>query len=388
MQELYDRYSKGLRRCVDRVYADGSDADLADRFRANVSRFAAYKADYVKTTVSNILNDASIPLKQRQEMADAAVAGFERYSEAECNTATSRCRTAKQWKEFNDPQRLRLFPNLRWIGTRSANPRQTHKLFEDKVWAKDDDFWKKNMPGQEWNCKCDLEETDDPVTDNSNVKTVPVPKGLEGNPAVTREIFTDMASYISKARKGAIKEAVSKCYYKDSGSDMQISVMADRSELADNIHTGRILAKTESVTIRPHFEQEPGHPIKNPEYVIDGEIADAKRILSPTGITAGFQSAKEQGASVVVIDYGNGEWRVKENGTKEPIHYNITKTARAIDNRYLDFKNGLINKCYVIYKGKYIEVGKVLFETFPHNNKTDRFKRIDWLINNLKLLKT
>lgn len=196
---MYDRYSKGLRRCVDRVYADGGDADLADRFRANVSRFAAYKADYVKTTVNNILNDASIPLKQRQEMADAAVAGFDRYSEAECNTATSRCRTAKQWKEFNDPQRLRLFPNLRWLPSRSAVIRATHEKFYDKVWPKGDDFWNTNMPGQEWNCKCDLEETDDPVTDNSDVKTVPVPKGLEGNPSVTGEIFTDKASYISKA---------------------------------------------------------------------------------------------------------------------------------------------------------------------------------------------
>lgn len=206
MQELYDRYSKGLRRCVDRVYADGSDADLADRFRANVSRFAAYKADYVKTTVSNILNDASIPLKQRQEMADAAVAGFDRYSEAECNTATSRCRTAKQWKEFNDPQRLRLFPNLRWLPSRSAVIRATHEKFYDKVWPKGDDFWNTNLPGQEWNCKCDLEETDDPVTDNSDVKTVPVPKGLEGNPSVTGEIFTDKAGYISKGNKQRVEK--------------------------------------------------------------------------------------------------------------------------------------------------------------------------------------
>ncbi len=45
--------------------------------------------------------------------------------------------------------------------------------------------------------------TADPVTDNSNVKTVPVPKGLEGNPSVTGEIFTDKASYISKARDDA-----------------------------------------------------------------------------------------------------------------------------------------------------------------------------------------
>lgn len=209
-QELYEHYSKELRRCVDRIYADGSDADLADRFRANVSRFAAYKADYVQTTVQNILNDTSIPLKQREEMAEAAVAGFNRYSQAERNTALARCRTAKQWKEFNDPQRLRLFPNLRWIGTRSANPRQTHKLFEDKVWAKDDDFWNKNMPGQEWNCKCDLEETDDPVTDNREVeaktKDAKVPLGLEGNPARTGEIFTDRAGYVSKGDKQKVEQ--------------------------------------------------------------------------------------------------------------------------------------------------------------------------------------
>lgn len=134
------------------------------------------------------------------------MAGFNRYSEAECNTALARCRTAKQWKEFNDPQRLRLFPNLRWIGTRSANPRPLHLQFADKVWAKGDDFWNKNMPGQEWNCKCDLEETDDPVTDNSEVKTVPVPKGLEGNPSVTGEIFTDKAGYISKGNKQRVEK--------------------------------------------------------------------------------------------------------------------------------------------------------------------------------------
>lgn len=200
-----------MRRSVDRVFADSRDSDLADSLRANVSRFAAYKADYVKTTIENILNDASIPAKDKQAYIDANMNAFSAYQATEETTATSRSRTAKQWKEFNDPQRLRLFPNLRWIGTRSANPRQTHKLFEDKVWAKDDDFWKKNMPGQEWNCKCDLEETDDPVTDNSNVKTVPVPKGLEGNPSVTGEIFTDKASYISSCSNRK-KEKIEKWY--------------------------------------------------------------------------------------------------------------------------------------------------------------------------------
>jgi len=374
------------------VFADSRDSDLADSLRANVSRFAAYKADYVKTTIENILNDASIPTKDKQAYIDANMNAFSQYQATEETTATSRSRTAKQWKEFNDPQRLRLFPNLRWLRTRSVIPREVHLKFHDHVWSKDDDFWKTNTPGTEWNCKCDVEETDDPVTDKSEIeeyiKKIKVPPALEGNPAETGKVFTDDASYIKKARKDAVKETVSKCYYKDISSDMQISVMADRSELADNIHTGRILAKTESVTIRPHFEQEPGHPIKNPEYVIDGEIADAKRVLSAEGVHAGFRTAIKQGAKVVIIDFGNGEYKKQQNGKEDKIHYNIKETAKAISNRLSDFKNGIITKCYVVYKGKYIKIEKDLFDTYPNNNKTDRIKRIDWLVDNLKLLKT
>ncbi len=331
-----------------------------------MSRFAAYKADYVKVTVNNILNDSSIPLKQRQEMADAAVAGFDRYSEAECNTATSRCRTAKQWKEFNDPQRLRLFPNLRWLPSRSIVIRATHEKFYDKVWPKGDDFWNTNMPGQEWNCKCDLEETDDPVTDNSDVKTVPVPKGLEGNPSVTGEIFTDKASYISKARKDAVKETVSKCYYKDISSDMQISVMADRMELTDNIHTGRILAKTESVTIRPHFEQEPGHPIKNPEYVINGEIADAKRVEQYTGINYGFTSAIKQGAQSVVIDFD------KHFTNGKPL--NVEKIVGRILWRKKDFESKKIKECFLVYQGQSV---KITLKQMNKDTLKDIIKRLN-----------
>lgn len=195
-----------MRRSVDRVFADSRDSDLADSLRANVSRFAAYKADYVKTTIENILNDASIPAKDKQAYIDANMNAFSQYQATEETTATSRSRTAKQWKEFNDPQRLRLFPNLRWLPSRSIEKRQSHIQFYDHVWSKGDDFWNHNTPGTEWNCKCDVEETDDPVTNNSNMDPVQVPAGLEGNPAITREIFTDRASYIKKGNKQRVEK--------------------------------------------------------------------------------------------------------------------------------------------------------------------------------------
>jgi len=42
-----------------------------------------------------------------------------------------------------------------------------------------------------------MNETDDPVTDNRNIKTVTPPPGLDGNPALTKQIFTDKASYFN-----------------------------------------------------------------------------------------------------------------------------------------------------------------------------------------------
>ena len=120
---------------------------------------------------------------------------FTNISEAFSGITVSRCRTAKQLEEFSAPDNMRLFPNLRWLPSRSATPREQHMLFYNRVWAKDDPFWAQNTPGNLWNCKCDWEETADPTTDGN--PTAPVRHdGLEGNPAQTGEVFTDNCAYV------------------------------------------------------------------------------------------------------------------------------------------------------------------------------------------------
>jgi hypothetical protein len=129
----------------------------------------------------------------------AALRTFDIYQDAEYNTATARARTAKQFEQFMQKDNLELFPCLRWIPSRSANPRAEHTAFYNRIWRKDDPFWNNNQPGTEWNCKCDIEETDEQPTDNKDIPTPDVPRGLEGNPAQTGEIFTDNANYIRKS---------------------------------------------------------------------------------------------------------------------------------------------------------------------------------------------
>ena len=114
-----------------------------------------------------------------------------------------------------------MFPNLRWIASRSATPREAHRVFWGCVWPKNDKFWDKNQPGTLWNCKCDWEETDEEPDHARNAraakeaaemlrearkanKSNPLrAPGLEGNPAITGQLFTDTVPYIKKAPAGA-----------------------------------------------------------------------------------------------------------------------------------------------------------------------------------------
>ena len=163
--------------------------DLAARFNANLSRFAAYKA-----------HEATSRIRQADDpgAARATLRRYNSYQAAEYNTAVARTRTAKQWEKFSSDNNVRLFPNIRWIPSRSANPREAHKAFWNRIWPKDDTFWNENAPGSLWNCKCDWEQTSKPATDGNPSSRI-AHKGLTGNPAKTGQIFTDSHPYIAKA---------------------------------------------------------------------------------------------------------------------------------------------------------------------------------------------
>lgn len=183
--------------------------DLQAQLQSNVSRFAAYKA-YHLTRQLQRQRDKWPDDEDFKKAAKAVLNTFNRYQAAEYNTATARARTAKQWTDFNaDPVANELYPNLRWIRTRSANPRELHLRFAGLVLPKNDPFWLQNQPGNLWNCKCDWEETDDPT--NTNDLTPDEldeyrsdgggihASGLDGNPAETGEVFTDECTYFKQA---------------------------------------------------------------------------------------------------------------------------------------------------------------------------------------------
>lgn len=201
--DLYEAYGNGLRKAVDTVLGEieyGDEYfDMQMQMCANVSRFAAYKAYHATQELKDV-DPADIDKKGKLILNK-----YNRWQAAEYNTAVARTRTAKQYHDFtSDPISNELYPNIKWLPSRSASPREAHRVFWNRVWAKNDPFWNSNTPGSLWNCKCDWEETDEPVTDKNPNGTMSA-KGLEGNPALTGEIFTKDCPYVKKGGK-AVKD--------------------------------------------------------------------------------------------------------------------------------------------------------------------------------------
>ena len=217
--DVYKAYSDNLRKAVGGVFRsdDYGDRyfDLQAQLQSNVTRFAAYKAWHLTEQLKK-QREKWTDDDEYKKVAKAVLNTFNRYQAAEYNTATARARTAKQWTDFtSDPIANELYPNLKWLPSRSANPREEHIVFYGLVLPKTDPFWQENQPGNLWNCKCDWEETDDPI-DTKELTAEDLAKareedggihanGLEGNPAETGEIFTKECTYIRNSPRDTEK---------------------------------------------------------------------------------------------------------------------------------------------------------------------------------------
>lgn len=127
---------------------------------------------------------------------------------------------------------------------------------------------------------------------------------------------------------------------------LRVSLDADITELKDNLRCAFVMLDTfeqMSMEIRPH-QLLPN--VKNPEYLINGQLADRKGIHSEKGITDAFKKCREQGCSVVVLDFD-------KNLAGLCIHAN--QIAKYLSWRP-DFTLNLLHTCYVIHNSKVVEL--------------------------------
>lgn len=266
---LLQSYSGNLLKGVRGVFGDikygDRHYDILNRLERNVARFAAYKAYHATVQVKRALT-AKGTAEEGQKRASAVLTAFNRYQSAEYNTAISRSRTAKQWIDFNDESTKDMFPNLRWLPSRSASPREQHVPYYNHVWAKTDPFWSSNQPGNLWNCKCDWEETSD-APDADKVKALSPPASLAGNPGETGEAFTDRSVYFTannhEKAGAAILEAGEQGFYdKTSIKDVKVKahILHEAGEIVGNMEVASVFCSknpgVKSITLLPNVTKE------------------------------------------------------------------------------------------------------------------------------------
>ncbi len=345
--ELFNLYYKNYHKAISGVLGNPQVSskyfEIAQKFNLNMAEFAAYKSHYATSLLQRLFKD---DVKKFKKYSGTILKTFNRWQATEYNTTVARTRSAKQFIEFEAEKEL--YPNIEWLATRSSTPRELHASFVGLVLPIEHEFWNKNQPGNLYNCKCDWQTTDKKINDISTVTNKVKPaKGLEGNPARTGVLFSNKHSYYDKANRKKIKPAIENLFYNDEVANFSISVIADETEIASNIETARILKNNfpeMDIIIRPHISGK-----KNPEYLIDNQIADAKRIVKYSGIKNGFQKAiNKQYCKVVIIDFN------KHFDTTKIIDIDIV--VGLIMRRKQDFINGV--KCYIVYGDKALEINK------------------------------
>lgn len=252
--ELYEAARDTFERALEEGYPieDVDDADTLFRqaLKDAADVFAAFRTHRMQNDIASQLLDENGKLKEFrrfQEDAESVIGTYNNHwLRTEYDTAVLRARYAADWKRFS--RNADILPNLKWMPTTSADP----DVFHMEYWRigltlpKTHPFWKNHHPHDRWGCKCDLEETDDPVTGIiPEVDYKPSP-GLENNPGLEPELFSHTHPYYEKAYPGAEKAVEKMIHYTvipTRSGKLRIHDGHGKHERDENIRIGTYLAE-------------------------------------------------------------------------------------------------------------------------------------------------
>lgn len=188
--------------------------EFRQRVDYNTAAFSAFKVHRLQGDMARQLTDENGVLKPFEQWLNDVQPIASHHCGAwlrtEYDTAVLRMQQAADWQRFERDSDI--MPCLEWMPSTSLHPGADHKIYWHTVLPVDDPFWSRHRPGDRWNCKCWLQNTDKQPTavpgDDDSPANRPAP-GLDNNPGRDGKLFADSHPYIAEAYPGA-KEAVEK----------------------------------------------------------------------------------------------------------------------------------------------------------------------------------
>lgn len=244
--------------------------EFVNQLRTSNAVFSAFRTHRMQNDIARQLLDDKGKLKPFDVWAKDIAGMTDHYVrnwlQTEYSTAVIRAHRAADWKHFEDEQDV--LPNLRWMPTTSTDQDILHQQYwrSKLTLPVGHPFWDEHRPGDRWNCKCSLAQTDEPTNDSVIRDFEPVPKqpGLDNNPAKDGKLFSDSHPYITQAFPGA-KNAVRKRVR----TEAEVSDIRDRWEARKKFNENMTDVEKKLKTAHPSREMtfdEANELRGNPKY--------------------------------------------------------------------------------------------------------------------------
>ena len=138
-----------------------------NEFKTNQAIFSAFKSHVQTKEIVGMLTKEDGTLRSFSEFKKEVLRISEDYNkvylQTEYNTGVRAARMAANFKQFE--RSIDHYPNLIYLPSRSASPRDAHIPLYGTIRPMYDPFWDEHMPPSDWNCKCGIGNTDKEVTE-------------------------------------------------------------------------------------------------------------------------------------------------------------------------------------------------------------------------------
>ncbi len=287
----YGQISNAVESGYGQINYSKEDLLLNRELLSNVAVFSAFKSYRILGDLQTSMIDVNgnkIPFNEFRKKAQEIDALYnETWLRAEYNLAIKQASAAKQWQSFERDKDV--FPNLKYMPSLSANPREVHKKYYGIIKPINDPIWNYIMPPNAWGCNCSVTQSDEEPTQLEVEPINPIP-GVEGNAGKSRRIFPPNHPYVtnmSAEEKLKIQNQLGRIW-ENSAIDAYVTQkvgkgkigvhpLCDEADMDDNLEYGVGLVKNigGELKVLKHSSKD---GVKNPEYKYNNITGDRTKM--------------------------------------------------------------------------------------------------------------
>jgi hypothetical protein len=213
IQEQYASLRNGLKEGAGRLAVEVEfgtpNQTMLKNLQTNVAVFAAFKMHDMRQELVKGLRDSQGDLRSWSDfraVAKPMVGNYrETFLQTEYDAAVRGSRMATVWQDIQKTRRV--YPNIEYMVSRSANKREDHLALVGIVLPIDHPFWGAHFPPNGYKCKCSARPTDKQPTHAEDVPTADIDPAFAINPGKDGQVFEVSKHPYGQHPKAELKEA-------------------------------------------------------------------------------------------------------------------------------------------------------------------------------------